>query len=45
LRTVVESWHTIAAACSIGNIGSRHAMARLRSQGPPLVIRFLRLAL
>lgn len=42
LLTVVEAWNPIAA---IGSVGFRQSLERPGSQGPPLVIRYLRLAL
>jgi hypothetical protein len=42
LPTLVEPWHAIAAA---GSVGFRQSPERPGSRGPPLVIRFLRLTL
>jgi hypothetical protein len=42
LLTVVEAWNPIAA---LGSLGVRRARERPGAQGPPLVIRFLRLIL
>jgi hypothetical protein len=42
LLTGIEPWNTIAAS---SRVGVRQSLEQLGSQGPPLVIRFLRLTL